>query len=104
MCESGLMRTNGRSVAPAIPGKALLIVQDWKKIGDPILHIELRRWADMVVVAPCSADILAKIAGGLSENLPVSTVSLRFCPVSDFFSYRFCGPWTGTRRSSYAPP
>lgn len=44
----------------------------WRKVGDPILHIELRRWADLVVVAPCSADILAKIAGGLSENLAVS--------------------------------
>lgn len=45
---------------------------DWKKIGEPILHIELRRWADLVVVAPTSADILAKIAGGLSDNLVVS--------------------------------
>ncbi|TXT10820.1 hypothetical protein VHUM_02325 [Vanrija humicola] len=45
---------------------------DWKKIGDPILHIELRRWADLVVVAPTSADILAKIAGGLSDNLVLS--------------------------------
>lgn len=45
---------------------------DWKKIGDPILHIELRRWADLVVVAPCSADMLAKIAGGICDNLPVS--------------------------------
>ncbi|KAK1924224.1 flavoprotein [Papiliotrema laurentii] len=45
---------------------------DWKQIGDPILHIELRRWADLVVVAPCSADMLAKIAGGLCDNLATS--------------------------------
>ncbi|WWD17276.1 hypothetical protein CI109_101716 [Kwoniella shandongensis] len=45
---------------------------DWKKIGDPILHIELRRWADLVVVAPCSADMLAKIAGGLCDSLATS--------------------------------
>lgn len=45
---------------------------DWKKIGDPILHIELRRWADLVVIAPTSADILAKIAGGLCDNLALS--------------------------------
>lgn len=45
---------------------------DWKTIGDPILHIELRRWADLVVVAPCSADMLAKIAGGLCDNLATS--------------------------------
>ncbi|VDB90203.1 unnamed protein product [Peniophora sp. CBMAI 1063] len=42
------------------------------KIGDPILHIELRRWADVVLVAPCSANTLAKIAGGLCDNLATS--------------------------------
>ncbi|KDN48332.1 hypothetical protein RSAG8_02924, partial [Rhizoctonia solani AG-8 WAC10335] len=41
----------------------------WKKAGDPILHIELRRWADVVLVAPCSANTLAKIASGLCDNL-----------------------------------
>ncbi|WWC70181.1 uncharacterized protein I206_104130 [Kwoniella pini CBS 10737] len=45
---------------------------DWKKVGEPILHIELRRWADLVVVAPCSANTLAKIAGGLCDNLATS--------------------------------
>ncbi|KAH7345762.1 flavoprotein [Rhizoctonia solani] len=41
----------------------------WNKVGDPILHIELRRWADVVLVAPCSANTLAKIASGLCDNL-----------------------------------
>ncbi|WVQ72446.1 hypothetical protein IAR50_001998 [Cryptococcus sp. DSM 104548] len=45
---------------------------DWTTVGDPILHIELRRWADLVVVAPCSADLLAKIAGGLCDTLATS--------------------------------
>ncbi|KAJ8080294.1 hypothetical protein PM082_017124 [Marasmius tenuissimus] len=42
------------------------------KIGDPILHIELRRWADTVLIAPCSANTLAKIAGGICDNLVTS--------------------------------
>ncbi|THH06089.1 hypothetical protein EW145_g4332 [Phellinidium pouzarii] len=42
------------------------------KIGDPILHIELRRWADVVLVAPCSANTLAKMAAGLCDNLATS--------------------------------
>ena len=42
------------------------------KIGDPILHIELRRWADIVLVAPCSANTLAKIAGGICDNIVTS--------------------------------
>lgn len=41
----------------------------WKKIGDPVLHIELRKWADVLVIAPLSANTLAKIAGGLCDNL-----------------------------------
>ncbi|KAG2358225.1 hypothetical protein BDR07DRAFT_1295538, partial [Suillus spraguei] len=31
------------------------------KIRDPSLHIELRRWADIVLVAPCSENTLSKI-------------------------------------------
>lgn len=40
--------------------------------GDPILHIELRRWADIVLVAPCSANALAKMASGTCDNLVTS--------------------------------
>eukprot|EP01112_Ceratiomyxa_fruticulosa_P010890 TRINITY_DN2902_c0_g1_i4.p1 TRINITY_DN2902_c0_g1~~TRINITY_DN2902_c0_g1_i4.p1 ORF type:complete len:272 (+),score=50.72 TRINITY_DN2902_c0_g1_i4:107-817(+) len=41
----------------------------WKKIPDPVLHIELRRWADLFLIAPLSANSLAKLAFGLSDNL-----------------------------------
>ncbi len=51
----------------------------WDKVGDPILHIELRRWADIVLVAPCSADTLAKISNGICDNLLVSQVALTSC-------------------------
>lgn len=36
---------------------------------DSVVHIELRKWADIVVVAPCSANTLSKIALGLCDNL-----------------------------------
>lgn len=32
-------------------------------------HIELARWADLLLVAPASADFLAKLAGGHADNL-----------------------------------
>ena len=35
----------------------------WNAVGDPVLHIDLRRWADVLVVAPLSAHSLAKAAG-----------------------------------------
>ena len=34
----------------------------WNERGDPVLHIELRKWADMLVLAPLDANSLAKIA------------------------------------------
>ena len=37
--------------------------------GAPVLHIELRRWADLLVVAPLSADALAKMVGGICDDL-----------------------------------
>lgn len=42
--------------------------------GNKILHIELRRWADMMVIAPLSANALAKITQGWSDNLLLSVV------------------------------
>lgn len=47
---------------------------DWAKKGDPVLHIELRKWADIFVIAPLSANTLAKIANGLCDNLLVRSL------------------------------
>jgi phosphopantothenoylcysteine decarboxylase len=33
-----------------------------------VLHIELRKWADLLIVAPLDANTLAKFALGLSDN------------------------------------
>jgi len=35
---------------------------------DKVLHIELRRWADVLVTAPLDANTLAKFANGLCDN------------------------------------
>lgn len=45
----------------------------WKR-GNGILHIELRRWADLLVVAPLSANSLAKVVGGWADNLLLSVI------------------------------
>jgi phosphopantothenoylcysteine decarboxylase len=34
----------------------------------PVLHIELRRWADLLLIAPLDANTLAKLAHGLADN------------------------------------
>lgn len=54
----------------------LSLLQLWKGRSDPVLHIELRRWADLMVVAPLDANTLAKVANGICDNLLVSTQAL----------------------------
>ena len=51
---------------PALPGAFPL--------GDPILHIEMRRWADCMLVAPLDANTLAKSTHGMCDNLLTSIV------------------------------
>ncbi|KAI9054132.1 hypothetical protein LZ554_001303 [Drepanopeziza brunnea f. sp. 'monogermtubi'] len=51
--------------------------QEWRvpwRRGHSILHIELRRWAHVMVIAPLSANTLAKITGGFADNLLTSVV------------------------------
>lgn len=65
------------------------------KIGDPTLQVELRRWADVFVIAPLSANTLAKISNGISDNLltnivrgwPVSSTPLYLAPAMNTFMY-----------------
>lgn len=46
----------------------------WQSRTDPVLHIELRRWADILVVAPMTANTLSKIALGLCDNLLTNVI------------------------------
>src|SRR3984957_8553230 len=44
-------------------------------------HVELGRWADMMVIAPLSCNTLAKMAQGLCDNLLLATYLSAVCPV-----------------------
>lgn len=46
----------------------------WKGRSDPVLHIELRRWADILVVCPLTANTLSKISLGLCDNLLTNVI------------------------------
>ncbi|MCI3207034.1 MULTISPECIES: flavoprotein [Pandoraea] len=41
----------------------------WRKRGDQVLHIALRNWADLFVIAPMTANTLGKLASGICDNL-----------------------------------
>jgi len=75
-----------RSLQPAIPwqsadplevrgqGTVYLDSDEWPgdrlfQVGEPVLHIELRKWADLLLIAPLDANTLAKLALGLCDNL-----------------------------------
>ena len=44
-------------------------------------HVEMGLWADVMLVAPCTANTLAKMVNGLSDNLVVATYMSAKCPV-----------------------
>ncbi|WP_429970956.1 bifunctional phosphopantothenoylcysteine decarboxylase/phosphopantothenate--cysteine ligase CoaBC [Fructilactobacillus sp. Tb1] len=42
--------------------------------GENIDHIELAKWADISVIAPASADFIAKMAQGIADNFALTTL------------------------------
>jgi phosphopantothenoylcysteine decarboxylase len=44
------------------------------EVGEPILHIEMRRFADVLLIAPLDANTLAKTVHGFCDNLLTSIV------------------------------
>jgi phosphopantothenoylcysteine decarboxylase/phosphopantothenate--cysteine ligase len=53
----------------------------WQPIYARPLHIELGEWADLIVIAPLTANTLAKLAYGMADNLLTNTVLASTCPV-----------------------
>ena len=65
----------------ALTGQPVFTSQWDSRIPNNMAHIELSRKADVIVVAPASADLMAKITLGLADDL-VSTICLaRECPL-----------------------
>jgi len=52
-----------------------------KKSGEWHNHVELGLWADLFIVAPLSANTLAKFSHGISDNLLTATYLSARCPV-----------------------
>ncbi len=65
----------------ALSGHPVYCDQWDARVANNMAHIELSREADLILVAPASADFLAKLAHGLADDL-LSTLALaRNCPL-----------------------
>ncbi|MEO1593365.1 MAG: bifunctional phosphopantothenoylcysteine decarboxylase/phosphopantothenate--cysteine ligase CoaBC [Cyanobacteria bacterium J06632_22] len=53
----------------------------WQATQDRPLHIELGEWADLILIAPLTANTLGKLAHGLADNLLTNTLLASTCPV-----------------------
>ncbi|MEM1369127.1 MAG: bifunctional phosphopantothenoylcysteine decarboxylase/phosphopantothenate--cysteine ligase CoaBC [Cyanobacteria bacterium P01_H01_bin.15] len=53
----------------------------WQASQARPLHIELGEWAELIVIAPLTADSLGKLVHGLADNLLLNTVLASTCPV-----------------------
>jgi phosphopantothenoylcysteine decarboxylase/phosphopantothenate--cysteine ligase len=51
------------------------------RIGDSMAHIQLSRDKDLIVIAPATADFLAKLALGLADDLLSTLCLARDCPL-----------------------
>lgn len=52
-----------------------------EKESNKIAHIHLADWADLILVAPATANVIGKIAGGIADNMVTTTILAATAPV-----------------------
>ena len=65
----------------ALSGKPVFTDMWDGRVADGMAHIALSRGADAIVVAPASADFMAKVANGLADDLLSTLCLARECPL-----------------------
>ena len=53
----------------------------WSADNSRPLHIELAQWAQLILIAPMTANTLAKLAHGFADNLLTNTILASDCPI-----------------------
>jgi len=75
LTNSALKFVSPLSFETFIPGKVYYDM--FKKGQDPLLHINLNKNNDLLLIAPASANIIGKMANGIADDL-LSTVYIAF--------------------------
>lgn len=65
----------------ALSGKPVFVDQWDARMPNAMAHIDLSRRADLILVAPASADFMARTANGLADDLLATMVLARDCPL-----------------------
>jgi len=65
----------------ALSGQPVYTDQWDARMPNAMAHIDLSRSADLILVAPASADFLARIAHGMADDLLATMVLARDCPL-----------------------
>ncbi|MDR2838405.1 MAG: bifunctional phosphopantothenoylcysteine decarboxylase/phosphopantothenate--cysteine ligase CoaBC [Azonexus sp.] len=65
----------------ALSGQPVFIDQWDARMPNAMAHIDLSRQVDLMIVAPASADFLARVANGLADNLLTTMALARACPL-----------------------
>ncbi len=53
----------------------------WHEGGDPEPHVALGDWAQVILLAPATANVIGRVAGGLSNDIVTATLLASRCPV-----------------------
>jgi phosphopantothenoylcysteine decarboxylase/phosphopantothenate--cysteine ligase len=72
----------GVATFQALTGRPVMIDAWDRSIANGMAHIELTRGADLVLVAPASADFMGKLANGLADDLLSTLCLARACPLA----------------------
>ena len=65
----------------ALSGQAVFVDQWDARMPNAMAHIDLSRQADLIVVAPASADFMARLAHGMADDLLATMLLARDCPL-----------------------
>ena len=76
---SSAARFVGSDTFAALSGRPAY-TEVWEEPGS-VLHVRLARGADVCVVAPATANVIAKLSGGIADDLISSTLLEATCPL-----------------------
>ena len=55
--------------------------ETWRSAESPAAHLEATREADLMVIAPCTANLIGKMANGIADEIVSATYLGATCPV-----------------------